>query len=177
MSTSSTAPPRGYYGRHIFFCLNERKNGEESCAQHNAQQGFDRCKARVKAAGLAGPGKVRVNKAGCLDRCAGGPVAVVYPEGTGESVTGTSLAGAGPWIYARVEDTGRGIPPENLEVIFEPFQQSQPADQHRGTGLGLSISRQLARLMGGDLTAQSELGVGSRFTLWLPIAPTEPIPR
>jgi (2Fe-2S) ferredoxin len=80
MSTSSTAPPRGYYGRHIFFCLNERKNGEESCAQHNAQQGFDRCKARVKAAGLAGPGKVRVNKAGCLDRCAGGPVAVVYPD-------------------------------------------------------------------------------------------------
>jgi PAS domain S-box-containing protein len=102
---------------------------------------------------------------------------ITVSGGTGESVTGTSLAGAGPWIYARVEDTGRGIPPENLEVIFEPFQQSQPADQHRGTGLGLSISRQLARLMGGDLTAQSELGVGSRFTLWLPIAPTEPIPR
>ena len=80
MSISSTAPPRGYYGRHIFFCLNERKNGEDSCSQHNAQQGFDRCKARVKASGLAGPGKVRVNKAGCLDRCAGGPVAVVYPE-------------------------------------------------------------------------------------------------
>jgi (2Fe-2S) ferredoxin len=80
MSTSSTAPPRGYYGRHIFFCLNERKNGEECCAQHNAQQGFDRCKARVKAAGLAGPGKVRVNKAGCLDRCEEGPCVVVYPE-------------------------------------------------------------------------------------------------
>ena len=41
---------------------------------------FDHCKSRVKAAGLAGPGGVRVNKAGCLDRCAGGPVAVVYPE-------------------------------------------------------------------------------------------------
>lgn len=80
MSTSSTTQPRGYYGRHIFFCLNERKNGEDSCSQHNAQQGFDRCKTRVKQAGLAGPGKVRVNKAGCLDRCAGGPVAVVYPE-------------------------------------------------------------------------------------------------
>ena len=38
------------------------------------------CKSRVKAAGLAGPGGVRVNKSGCLDRCAGGPVAVVYPE-------------------------------------------------------------------------------------------------
>lgn len=80
MSSSSTPSPAGYYGRHIFFCLNERKNGENCCAQHRAHEGFDRCKARVKAAGLAGPGKVRVNKAGCLDRCAGGPVAVVYPE-------------------------------------------------------------------------------------------------
>ena len=70
-----------YYARHIFFCLNERKNGEDCCAQHQAQAGFDRCKLRVKEAGLAGPGQVRVNKAGCLDRCAAGPVAVVYPEG------------------------------------------------------------------------------------------------
>jgi len=70
-----------YYQRHIFFCLNERKNGEACCAQHNAQAAFDHCKARVKDAGLAGPGRVRVNKAGCLDRCAAGPVAVVYPEG------------------------------------------------------------------------------------------------
>lgn len=69
-----------YYQRHIFFCLNQRSNGEACCADHDAQAAFDRCKARVKAAGLSGPGKVRVNKAGCLDRCAGGPVAVVYPE-------------------------------------------------------------------------------------------------
>ncbi|MDB5777987.1 MAG: ferredoxin-like protein, partial [Polaromonas sp.] len=60
--------------------LNQRINGEACCADQGAQQGFERCKAQVKAAGLAGPGKVRVNKAGCLDRCAGGPVAVVYPE-------------------------------------------------------------------------------------------------
>jgi (2Fe-2S) ferredoxin len=71
-----------YYQRHIFFCLNQRSGGEASCADHDAQSAFDHCKARVKAAGLAGPGAVRVNKAGCLDRCAGGPVAVVYPEGT-----------------------------------------------------------------------------------------------
>lgn len=71
-----------YYERHIFFCLNQRANGEECCANHRAQEGFDRCKSQVKAAGLAGPGKVRVNKAGCLDRCAGGPVAVVYPDAT-----------------------------------------------------------------------------------------------
>lgn len=69
-----------YYKRHIFFCLNERHSGEDSCAQQGAQQGFDRCKQQIKAAGLSGPGQVRVNKAGCLDRCAAGPVAVVYPE-------------------------------------------------------------------------------------------------
>ncbi len=77
--TTSNAP--GYFARHIFFCLNERANGENCCAQHGAQEAFERCKAQVKQAGLAGPGQVRVNKAGCLDRCAAGPVAVVYPEG------------------------------------------------------------------------------------------------
>ena len=69
-----------YYQRHIFFCLNQRENGEDCCANHHAKDGFDHCKARIKAAGLAAPGGVRVNKAGCMDRCAGGPVAVVYPE-------------------------------------------------------------------------------------------------
>ncbi len=69
-----------YYQRHIFFCLNQRDNGDYCCAQHGAQAAFDHCKARVKSEHLAGPGGVRVNKAGCLDRCAGGPVAVVYPD-------------------------------------------------------------------------------------------------
>ncbi len=70
-----------YYQRHIFFCLNQRINGEDCCADRGAKAGFDHCKTKVAAAGLNGPGQVRVNKAGCLDRCAGGPVAVVYPEG------------------------------------------------------------------------------------------------
>lgn len=79
---TDNAPAAGaYYQHHIFFCLNERKNGENCCAQHHAQAGFDRCKQRVREAGLDGAGKVRVNKSGCLDRCAAGPVAVVYPEG------------------------------------------------------------------------------------------------
>lgn len=77
---SNTSP--SYFKRHIFFCLNERANGEACCAQHNAQAAFDHCKQRIKNLGLAGPGQVRVNKAGCLDRCSAGPVAVVYPEGT-----------------------------------------------------------------------------------------------
>ena len=76
---SDATRPDSYYERHIFFCLNQR-TGESCCADQGAQQAFDHCKKLVKAAGLAGPGKVRVNKAGCLDRCAGGPVAVVYPE-------------------------------------------------------------------------------------------------
>ena len=79
MNSETPAP---YFKRHVFFCLNERSNGESCCAQHNAQAAFDHCKQRVKALGLAGPGQVRVNKAGCLDRCSGGPVVVVYPEGT-----------------------------------------------------------------------------------------------
>ena len=77
---ASAAAPGTYYERHIFFCLNQRSN-EECCAGQGAEKAFDRCKKLVKAAGLSGPGQVRVNKAGCLDRCAGGPIAVVYPEG------------------------------------------------------------------------------------------------
>ncbi len=77
---TNRGPADSYYERHIFFCINDRKGGEECCARHSAQAGFDRCKMQIKAAGLAGPGRVRVNKAGCLDRCAQGPVAVVYPE-------------------------------------------------------------------------------------------------
>ena len=70
-----------YFEKHIFFCLNQREGGQACCASQGAQAAFEHCKASVKAAGLAGVGQVRVNKAGCLDRCAGAPVAVVYPEG------------------------------------------------------------------------------------------------
>ena len=70
-----------YFEKHIFFCLNQREGGQACCANQGAQAAFEHCKASVKAAGLAGAGKVRVNKAGCLDRCAGAPVSVVYPEG------------------------------------------------------------------------------------------------
>jgi (2Fe-2S) ferredoxin len=88
--SETSLPQAPYYKHHIFFCLNERKNGEACCAQFKAQEAFDRCKAQVKEAGLAGPGQVRVNKAGCLDRCAAGPVAVVYPEGVWYSYLDTA---------------------------------------------------------------------------------------
>jgi (2Fe-2S) ferredoxin len=74
-----TQVPAPYFQRHIFFCTNLRE-GEPSCAEHNAGAAQKHCKQAVKAAGLSGPGKVRVNGAGCLDRCAGGPVCVVYPD-------------------------------------------------------------------------------------------------
>ncbi|HEY4307710.1 MAG TPA: PAS domain-containing sensor histidine kinase [Gemmatimonadaceae bacterium] len=72
-----------------------------------------------------------------------------------------------------VIDTGTGIPAQKLEAIFEPFIQvrTDMSRTNEGTGLGLAISRTLARGMGGDLTAVSELGRGSTFTLTLPLAP------
>ena len=79
-AVASTVAASSYYQRHIFFCLNQRPEGEAACANHQAEAAFERCKSLVKTAGLNGPGQVRVNRAGCLDRCAGGPVAVVYPE-------------------------------------------------------------------------------------------------
>lgn len=68
-----------YYRYHVFFCTNERADGA-ACQDHGAKQLRDYAKGRVKALGLAGPGGVRVNNAGCMDRCGQGPVMVVYPE-------------------------------------------------------------------------------------------------
>jgi PAS domain S-box-containing protein len=72
-------------------------------------------------------------------------------------------------VELKVGDTGVGIPPDRLESVFEPFMQveSSHAARVEGTGLGLSISRDLARGMGGDLTAESTMGVGSTFTIRL----------
>ncbi len=69
-----------YYKHHVFFCCNQRDKGEACCNNHGAQEIRDYAKSKVKALGLAGHGKVRVNMAGCLDRCEEGPVMVVYPE-------------------------------------------------------------------------------------------------
>ena len=79
-------------------------------------------------------------------------------------------AASGKSASVSVTDTGRGVPREKLESIFEPFVQlgRSLSSSHEGMGLGLSISRDLARAMRGDLTVSSKVGVGSTFTLTLP---------
>jgi len=69
-----------YYTRHVFFCCNQREAGEQCCNDRGSQKMRDYAKDRVKELKLSGPGKVRINQSGCLDRCKEGPVMVVYPE-------------------------------------------------------------------------------------------------
>lgn len=69
-----------HFKYHVFFCTNQRAPGEMCCNSHGASELRDYMKSRVKALGASIPDKVRINAAGCLDRCGDGPVMVVYPE-------------------------------------------------------------------------------------------------
>jgi (2Fe-2S) ferredoxin len=69
-----------FYAKHVFFCCNQRQEGEQCCNNGGSQKMRDYAKDRVKQLKLSGEGKVRINQAGCLDRCEQGPVMVVYPE-------------------------------------------------------------------------------------------------
>ncbi len=71
----------GYFRRHLFFCTNLREGGRQSCGECGSVELRAYAKKRIKDLGVSGAGGVRVNTAGCLDRCEDGPVVVVYPEG------------------------------------------------------------------------------------------------
>ncbi len=94
--------------------------------------------------------------------------AVFRPEDTEDAPAG---------LYVRVSDSGIGISDADNERIFQPFGQASGglARAHGGTGLGLSISRDLCAAMGGDLTLESEPGVGSTFQAYVPFTETEAV--
>ncbi len=69
-----------YFQHHVFFCCNQRIPGDTCCNDHKAADMQAYAKDRIRALGLKGNGKIRINKAGCLDRCDEGPVLVVYPD-------------------------------------------------------------------------------------------------
>lgn len=75
----------GYYQKHVFFCCNLRTNGKQCCADGNAEAMRHYAKERIEALGLKKSqnpkGGIRINMAGCMDRCSKGPVMVVYPDG------------------------------------------------------------------------------------------------
>jgi len=99
-----------YYQHHVFFCCNQRDNGTPCCQDHGASDLRDYAKKKVKELGLAGEGKVRINQAGCLDRCPDGPVMVVYPEEV--------------W-YTYVDKS------DIDEIISEHLQNGRPVDRLR----------------------------------------------
>jgi PAS domain S-box-containing protein len=94
---------------------------------------------------------------------AGGRIDLMY------GVAAASPIGDAPMTFIRVTDTGIGIELNDVNRIFRPFEQVQQGHtrRHGGAGLGLAISRELAHLMGGDITVESTVGAGSVFTLWL----------
>jgi signal transduction histidine kinase/CheY-like chemotaxis protein len=95
-----------------------------------------------------------------------------HPDGTQPGhESGLNGGGSGgDWIVFRVSDTGIGMSPEQLDRLFEPFMQADASTtrEYGGTGLGLSITRKFCQMMGGDVTADSERGKGSSFTITLP---------
>ncbi|HJU67044.1 MAG TPA: HAMP domain-containing sensor histidine kinase [Gemmatimonadaceae bacterium] len=110
---------------------------------------------------------------------------VVDERGAGHVVGAPSLVGAPQggqtWIALQIADSGIGIAAPDLVRVFEEFEQVNAGPRgdsmQRGTGLGLPISRRLARLLGGDITVESELGKGSTFTVWIPVDSADLGPR
>jgi two-component system sensor histidine kinase MtrB len=107
-----------------------------------------------------------------VDRIVANLIGNGLDHGGGSVLVHVGRDAEGPSV--EVADTGLGIAPEHLEHIFDRFYRADPSRSGPGSGLGLAIARENARLLGGDVEAQSELGGGSRFTLHLPDAVAEP---
>jgi signal transduction histidine kinase len=99
--------------------------------------------------------------------------AEAMPSG-GTLTLSTVADAAGDRISISVEDTGIGIPPENISKLFTPFFTTKPIG--RGTGLGLAISYGIVKMHRGQITVQSRVGKGTRFTVILPVRAAEPRP-
>jgi signal transduction histidine kinase len=99
---------------------------------------------------------------------AGGSVSIRCGSANHAPISTTN--GTASWTCITVQDTGVGIAEDDQDRIFHPFVQVDVGytRSHGGTGLGLTISRNLAQMMGGDISVESVIGEGSRFTLWLP---------
>ena len=99
------------------------------------------------------------------------------PENEAVRSPRTHALRSGTWVALQVVDTGVGIVSTDHERIFDEFEQVNAGPRgdsmQRGTGLGLAISRRLARLLGGEIGVESELGRGSTFTVWLPVNPID----
>ncbi|MFE6650278.1 HAMP domain-containing protein, partial [Nocardioides sp. NPDC057772] len=106
-----------------------------------------------------------------------GGVRLLIRNASGERFSTRSLQQADAVLAFSVVDTGIGIPPEKLKVIFEAFQQADGTISRKfgGTGLGLSISREVAHLIGGEIQVKSEPGHGSSFTLYVPRISSETV--
>ncbi len=70
-----------YYTKHVFLCTNQKSGGKKCCADFDSDAFFEYIKTKMLELDMHGPGKIRINKSGCLGRCASGPCLVVYPEG------------------------------------------------------------------------------------------------
>jgi light-regulated signal transduction histidine kinase (bacteriophytochrome) len=100
------------------------------------------------------------------------PFSEIRNDAERDAEASSSAADPTAWICFRVSDTGIGLTDEQIQSIFQPFTQADESTTKRygGTGLGLAISRKFCQMMGGDITVESELDVGSTFTIDLPAA-------
>jgi signal transduction histidine kinase len=124
---------------------------------------------------------VRARLIGAPPGASASPAPVRMTPPGGEEMGARALQARAPrngtWVALQVVDSGVGIAAADLERIFDEFEQVNAGPRgdsmQRGTGLGLAISRRLARLLGGEISVESELGRGSTFTVWLPVNPAD----